>query len=151
MTIRDRFDNVRYIKGGIIMVVSFLSAAIFCVLGFIISLCSFFFDFNLQEYISTLILILLVMSIGISYLLYEMAIKTLKFICPNCYEFIFLYKINNIMCPECKETGKTFKHLFTKCSCNEVIRFYDCPHCHKEIDLLEDYDYAKLKRIRNEK
>ena len=77
--------------------------------------------------------------------------SSFQLICPHCLLTIETSKINDITCPFCKESGKEAHHLLHKCDCGGEIQFYECPHCHKSIDLLEPYDVFALRNKRIKK
>lgn len=75
----------------------------------------------------------------------------ISFICPNCYKRILLKNIQDYTCPICNEEKLNYINFIEGCNhCGETMRFYDCPHCGKPIDLEAPYNENELKRKRYE-
>jgi hypothetical protein len=89
--------------------------------------------------------------ITIAHLIPKYFYNSLKFICPHCLHTIFTKNISNFTCPFCNEGGKTAIQLFSRCDCGSVIKNYECPHCHKSIDLFKKYDLTSLENKRYKK
>lgn len=90
-----------------------------------------------------------------------------KFICPHCLKSVLVEKIN-LTCPYCDEQfghrkndsgsitltrifdgSRLINSIFDKCDhCGGIIRFIQCYHCEKTIDLFSPYNESELEAKR---
>ena len=145
-SIRDKYKGFKYISG----VFGFGLFIVFLVVAFVLLIISFFnnaFSRIFDNYSYYGLITIIFLSVALFYYL----VSIYNFICPHCLRVVYLRKINDITCPFCKEGGKNYKTLFNKCSCGGVIQFYECPHCHKPIDLFAEYSRYDLTLKRYKK
>lgn len=73
-----------------------------------------------------------------------------SFICPNCLKSILMKNITRITCPFCDTTTENKIGFFLFCpECNSKIKYFECPHCHEDIDLDTPYNHKELEEKRN--
>lgn len=71
------------------------------------------------------------------------------FICKHCLKSILPKMLIPFKCPFCDTENNLFSNLIKKCKeCGSAIPAVDCPHCKKQIDLLEPYDVERLEKKR---
>jgi len=69
----------------------------------------------------------------------------LNFIFPNCLKTILAENVGGVICPYCDAHNEGIISLFSVCpKCGGVIKYYECPHCKEDIDLLSDYNEKEL-------
>lgn len=73
----------------------------------------------------------------------------LNFICPNCLKTILAENVGGVICPYCDAHNEGIFSLFSACpKCGGIIKYYECPHCKEDIDLLSDYNEEILIKKR---
>ena len=144
-SIKDKYKGFKYLS----WVVGFILLFVFFLVAGVIVIISFFdksYNYILNNFMTYGFYIVILFSISLFYYL----LYIYSFICPHCLKTIFFRKIVDITCPFCNEGKKGLKTLMTKCSCGGVIKFYECPHCHKPIDLFAEFDRYELTKRRYE-
>jgi hypothetical protein len=69
-----------------------------------------------------------------------------KFFCPHCCKVIIAKDFKKCKCPSCNNIKNSFEQLLYYCSvCKLPLKYVDCPHCGKSIDLHKKYDEEIIK------
>lgn len=92
---------------------------------------------------------------GIGFMLVALTfIGTYKYIngrpiyCPHCLKTVLKSEIVPFLCPFCNKKNIHFSSIYGECEepdCKSIIPSVPCPHCSEQIDLLNEYDFNKIK------
>jgi|ERR1035438_5404951 uncharacterized CHY-type Zn-finger protein len=88
-------------------------------------------------------------SVSLSYLAKDRS--DFNFICPSCLKTILADNIHNVVCPYCDFVNSGWGGIFLKCPrCKGIMKYFECPYCHTDINLFADYNEEELKKRRYE-